>query len=132
MTNVAFWKGAGERAGKTFLQVGIATLGISATATYSGEQALHLPWETALVTALLAALLSVVTSLLNPSFTAGNLSGVAITDGSVVPETDPGAGSGDVTTEDIDQTVTVHAPTHAADDSPSVVPDGEGVATSQS
>ena len=143
MTSIAFWKGAGERAGKTFLQVGIATLGISAGAVYSGETALRLPWETALVTALLAALLSVVTSLLNPSFTAGMatsadsitdglLSGVAISDGSVVPDTDPGAGSGDVTTEDIDQTVAAHTPTHAADDSPSVVPDGEGVATSQS
>ncbi|VEI04095.1 Uncharacterised protein [Acidipropionibacterium jensenii] len=140
MTSIAFWKGAGERAGKTFLQVGIATLGISAGSVYSGEAALRLPWETALVTALLAALLSVVTSLLNPSFTAGTapasttdsgaLSGVAISDGSVVPDTDPGAGSGDVTTEDIDQTVTAHTPEHAED--ASVIPDGEGVATSQS
>lgn len=69
--SVAFWKGAGERAGKTFLQVGVATLGISATATYTGAQALGLPWETALVTATISALLSLVTSILNPSFTSG-------------------------------------------------------------
>ena len=130
-TSTDFWKGAGERAIKTFLQVGVATLGISATATYSGEQALALPWETALVTALLAALLSIVTSLLNPSFTAGT---AAVPTAAVDQLADPGlpeeisAGLDDPGLPEADD----HTPEHAADDSPSVIPDGEGVATSQS
>lgn len=130
-TSTDFWKGAGERAGKTFLQVGVATLGISATATYTGEQALHLPWETALVTALLAALLSIVTSLLNPSFTAGT---TTVPTAAVDPLVDPGLP--EETSVGLDDPglpeTADHTPTHAADDSPSVVPDGEGVATNQS
>lgn len=148
MSAVDFWKGAGERAGKTFLQVGIATLGISATATYTADSALALPWETALVTAFLSAILSLLTSVLNPSFTAGaqgaaidassitsgTLSGISIaspSDGAVVPDTDPSAGLGDVTGEDADQTIQT-ATQDADTDSASVVPDGEGVATAQS
>ena len=131
-TSTAFWKGAGERAIKTFLQVGVATLGISATATYTGEQALNLPWETALVTALLAALLSLVTSLLNPSFTAGT---ATVPTAAVDPLTDPGlpeeaaAGLDDPGLPETDETVAAaddYTPEHAE---PSVVPDGEGVAT---
>lgn len=134
-TSTDFWKGAGERAGKTFLQVGVATLGISAGATYSGEAALHLPWETALVTAFLSALLSLVTSLLNPSFTAGT---TTVPTAAVDPLVDPGlpeetsAGLDDPGLPETDETVAAAAadytPEHAAD--ASVVPDGEGVATS--
>ncbi|AFV89345.1 hypothetical protein PACID_15320 [Acidipropionibacterium acidipropionici ATCC 4875] len=87
MSTKDFWKGAGERCGKTFLQVGVATLGISATATYTGAQAMALPWETALVTATLSALLSLVTSILNPSFTAGT--GGAIEPLPTVPDVEP-------------------------------------------
>lgn len=126
--SVAFWKGAGERAGKTFLQVGVATLGISATATYTGAQALGLPWETALVTATISALLSLVTSILNPSFTAGTsraieplptVPDVEPEDGAVIPEFDADP------VPDPE-----HVPEHAAEE-PSVIPDGEGVATQQ-
>ena len=131
-TSTDFWKGAGERAIKTFLQVGIATLGISATATYSGDQFLALPWETALVTALLAALLSIVTSLLNPSFTAGT---TTVPTAAVDPLVDPGLPeetSAGLDDPGLPETADEHTPEHAADDSPSVVPDGEGVATNQS
>ena len=129
-TSTDFWKGAGERAGKTFLQVGVATLGISATATYTGEQALHLPWETALVTALLAALLSLVTSLLNPSFTAGT---PAVPTAAVNPLVDPGLPeetSAGLDDPGLPETADDYTPEHAAD--ASVVPDGEGVATDRS
>ena len=128
-TSTDFWKGAGERAGKTFLQVGVATLGISATATYSGEQALALPWETALVTALLAALLSLVTSLLNPSFTAGT---PTVQTAAVNPLVDPGLPeetSAGLDDPGLPETDDDHTPEHAED--ASVVPDGEGIATSQ-
>jgi hypothetical protein len=98
--STAFWKGAGERAGKTFLQVGVATLGITAGAIYTSQAALALPWETALVTAGLSALASLATSLLNPSFTAGTSAvPIELGDGSVVPDTVP-TGDGDVTSED--------------------------------
>jgi hypothetical protein len=117
-----FWKGAGERAGKTFLQVGVATLGISATATYTGAQALGLPWETALVTATISAVLSLVTSVLNPGFTAG-----ATEPDAPVVEGEPfQLEVSPFDTEDqSNDIVDDHVPEHAAE----VIPDGEGVAT---
>ncbi len=133
----AFVKGAAERAAKTFAQTFIATLGITATATYTGQAFLALPWETSLVTADVATLLSVVTSLLNPAFTAGTVlpAGTISTEhvsGAVVPDSDPSTPRGDVTSEDAaDPTIREpHTPEHAATvEGPSVIPDGEGVAT---
>lgn len=77
----AFWKGAGERALKTVIQtgcaLGFAALGISQTAP--GDQLLeaarHVSGSTLLAVveaALLAGVMSVLTSLLNSSFVAGS------------------------------------------------------------
>lgn len=77
----AFWKGAGERALKTVIQtgasLGFATLGISQTA--AGDQLLaaarHVSGSALLAVveaALLAGVMSVLTSLLNSSFVAGS------------------------------------------------------------
>ena len=76
----AFWKGAGERALKTVIQtgaaLGFAALGISQTAT--GDQLLaaarHVSGSALLAVAeaaLLAGVMSILTSLLNWSFVAG-------------------------------------------------------------
>lgn len=76
----AFWKGAGERALKTVIQtgaaLGFAALGISQTA--AGDQLLaatqHVSGSALLAVAEAAALagvMSVLTSLLNSSFVAG-------------------------------------------------------------
>lgn len=77
----AFWQGAGERALKTVIQtgaaLGFAALGISQTAT--GDQLLaaarHVSGSALLAVveaALLAGVMSVVTSLLNSQFVAGS------------------------------------------------------------
>lgn len=66
----AFWKGAGERAIKTWAQAFLAaiaamTLGID----MPGVE--HVPWLGALSVATLAAFLSLLTSVGNAEFTAG-------------------------------------------------------------
>lgn len=66
MWTVAFWKGAAERAIKTFCQALVAIIGIN------GLTLLTVPWGSALATAGLAALLSVLTSV----FSQGTVSGV--------------------------------------------------------
>ena len=85
MSNVDFWKGAGERAAKTFAQAAIATLGLTAGATYTGADFLALPWETALITAAVATVLSFLTSLTNASFTAGSGISPMVDDGMLPP-----------------------------------------------
>ena len=62
---IAFWKGAGERAFKTFAQslvaiIGVGTLGL-----------LDVDWPAALSVAALAAVVSLLTSVGNANFTAG-------------------------------------------------------------
>lgn len=75
---VAFWKGAGERLLKTFLQAGIVafigTLGLSGAGSFNALANLPLLLSAAEVGAgfgLGAAILSLCTSLGNASFTAG-------------------------------------------------------------
>lgn len=66
-----FWLGLLERAAKTFVQTFIAVLGVTAGVTYTAESFRGLPWESALITAGVAAVLSVATSFGSPSFVAG-------------------------------------------------------------
>lgn len=67
----SFWSGAGERALKTFIQTFIATLGVGVGVVYTADDVRGLPWLSALITAAVAAILSVATSLGSPSFVAG-------------------------------------------------------------
>lgn len=62
---VAFWKGAGERAIKTFFQTFVALIGTTAVLLQDVD------WLLILSGSALAAVLSIATSLGNASFTAG-------------------------------------------------------------
>src|SRR5690625_3586907 len=72
MFTVAYWKGAGQRAIKTFLQASLAAM---LAAVGSFDTAWELPWvnstHDALGIGLLAAFLSFATSVGNSDFTAG-------------------------------------------------------------
>ncbi|MCO6684720.1 holin [Cutibacterium avidum] len=67
-----FWRGCFERAVKTFVQTFVATLGVGAGVVYTVDSVRGLPWLSALITAGVAAILSVATSLGSPTFVAGN------------------------------------------------------------
>lgn len=82
-----FWLGLFERALKTFIQTFVAVLGVTAGVTYTAESFRGLPWESALITAGVAAILSVATSFGSPSFVAGKQPQV---DAGLVPPDDPG------------------------------------------
>lgn len=84
-----FWLGLFERALKTFIQTFVAVLGVTAGVTYTAESFRGLPWESALITAGVAAILSVATSFGNPSFVAGKPK-VAPVDAGLVPPDDGG------------------------------------------
>ena len=62
----AFWRGAGERAIKTVCQTLIAVIGVGAVGI------LDVDWSGAVSTAALAAVLSLLTSIGNADFVAGN------------------------------------------------------------
>lgn len=84
-----FWLGLLERAAKTFVQTFVAVLGVTAGVTYTAESFRGLPWESALITAGVAAILSVATSFGNPSFVAGKPK-VTHVDAGLVPPDDGG------------------------------------------
>ena len=84
-----FWLGLLERALKTFVQTFVAVLGVTAGVTYTAESFRGLPWESALITATVAAVLSVATSFGNPSFVAGKPSKPQV-DAGLVPPNDGG------------------------------------------
>lgn len=67
----AFWQGAGERAIKTFAQSFIAVFGVGTAADLTGTTLSAETWLLALVSGAAAAALSVVMSIANPGFTAG-------------------------------------------------------------
>lgn len=68
MFNAAFWKGAFERAVKTFAQAEVAVL------TANSFGLLDAPWVASLSAAGMAALLSVLTSVATPDTVAGRKS----------------------------------------------------------
>ena len=84
-----FWLGLLERAAKTFVQTFVAVLGVTAGVTYTTESFRGLPWESALITAGVAAILSVATSFGSPSFVAGKPK-VTPVDAGLVPPDDTG------------------------------------------
>jgi gp21 len=84
-----FWLGLFERALKTFIQTFVAVLGVTAGVTYTAESFRGLPWESALITAGVAAILSVATSFGSPSFVAGK-SKTTVVDAGLVPLDDGG------------------------------------------
>lgn len=81
-----FWLGLLERALKTFVQTFVAVLGVTAGVTYTAESFRGLPWESALITAGVAAILSVATSFGNPSFVAGKPKVTPVDAGLVPPD----------------------------------------------
>ena len=85
-----FWLGLLERALKTFVQTFVAVLGVTAGVTYTAESFRGLPWESALITATVAAVLSVATSFGNPSFVAGKPGKQPQVDAGLVPPNDGG------------------------------------------
>ena len=85
-----FWLGLFERALKTFIQTFVAVLGVTAGVTYTAESFRGLPWESALITATVAAVLSVATSFGSPSFVAGKPKTTPVVDPGLVPPDDTG------------------------------------------
>jgi len=85
-----FWLGLLERAAKTFVQTFVAVLGVTAGVTYTAESFRGLPWESALITAGVAAILSVATSFGSPSFVAGKSGKQPQVDAGLVPPDDGG------------------------------------------
>ncbi|AII28782.1 holin [Propionibacterium phage PHL163M00] len=81
-----FWLGLFERALKTFIQTFVAVLGVTAGVTYTAESFRGLPWESALITAGVAAILSVATSFGNPTFVAGKPKTTVVDSGLVPPD----------------------------------------------
>lgn len=85
-----FWLGLLERALKTFIQTFVAVLGVTAGVTYTAESFRGLPWESALITATVAAVLSIATSFGNPTFVDGKSKTTPVVDAGLVPPDDPG------------------------------------------
>jgi gp21 len=85
-----FWLGLLERAAKTFVQTFVAVLGVTAGVTYTAESFRGLPWESALITATVAAVLSIATSFGNPAFVAGKPKVTPVVDAGLIPPDDGG------------------------------------------
>mgnify|MGYP002757703285 CR=1 FL=1 len=79
-----FWVGALERAVKTFIQTFVATLGVGFGVVYTEDSLQTLPWTSAAITAGVAAVLSVATSVGSPGFVAGKQNAYKL------PTSDPG------------------------------------------
>lgn len=117
---LAFWRGAGERAIKTFFQVFVAVVTLSVGTDLIPAKGLEgVPWVTVMSVSALAALLSLATSIGNASFTAGSVAPVVTVTASgtsvsadakyAVDETvpaEPSASSADVVPVDVDTDAT--------------------------
>ena len=119
MWTKAFWKGAGERLIKTGAQVLAASVTVGTVVT-------AIDWRTALGLTATAMIASLLTSIGNASFVASDqsLPDVALTadDIPAAPAVEtPALTEDDIPPADDDE------PRHA--EPPSVIPDGEGVAT---
>lgn len=90
MVGKQFWLGLLERAAKTFVQTFVAVLGVTAGVTYTADSFRGLPWESALITATVAAVLSVATSFGSPTFVAGKTNPNHVVDAGLVPPDDGG------------------------------------------
>lgn len=75
MFTTEFWKGAGERAVKTFLQtfVAVVVAGLGADAVGVSAGLLDVSWLDALSVSALATIMSLATSAGNADFTAGRV-----------------------------------------------------------
>lgn len=74
-----FWKGAGERAIKTFFQTFTAALLISAGADAIPATGVEgVAWLAVLSVSTLSAILSLATSIGNANFTAGNVAEIVV------------------------------------------------------
>ncbi|MGO2122460.1 holin [Glutamicibacter arilaitensis] len=73
MFTIEFWKGAGERAVKTFLQtfVAVVVAGVGADVVGVSAGLLDVSWLDALSVSALATIMSLATSAGNADFTAG-------------------------------------------------------------
>lgn len=68
---IAFWKGAGERAIKTFFQTLTAIIGIDSSGIGATVGLGDVNWEAMVSIATTAALVSIFTSIANADFVAG-------------------------------------------------------------
>ena len=68
---IAFWRGAGERAVKTFFQVLSALVATDASGIGKTVGLGDIDWQAMLSIAALSALVSIFTSIANPDFVAG-------------------------------------------------------------
>lgn len=75
MWTAAFWRGAAERAVKTAAQTAVATIGVAAVGEGVGIADVH--WVTVASVTALATVLSVITSIGNADFVAGEPGAVA-------------------------------------------------------
>jgi hypothetical protein len=91
MWTLAFWKGAGERAIKTFFQAFGGFIGVTGVGTVLGFGGVN--WGQAGSVALVAAILSLVTSIGNADFTAGVPRALPPAEPVVVDHSTPGGGA---------------------------------------
>lgn len=112
----SFWKGAGERAVKTFAQAFLAVFGVGTTIQVTGSTLNADTWALAALSGAAAAVLSVVMSVANPQFVAGAHEVEIVHD--IVPEPTEGFGvavAGPDVKVEVSSTGGAHADTPSAE-----------------